>query len=790
MANYVNSPSPKTILVVDDTPNNLQLLFQYLNNAGYKILVAQTGKKAIKTALSVHPDLILLDVMMSDLDGFATCRHLKNNDCTKDIPVIFMTALAETEHKLKGFTLGAVDYITKPIAQEELLARIETHLSLQNLRERLAKEAAQQKLLWEISDRIRKSLNLKLILQTATKEIRTFLNCDLVWVARLGSENISIEAISTAADMEIRLPEILPQDYLYLNPEEYQCYPRDRVRIIYSKEIEKRTKQRFPTDVNQHHASLRNIQACIKTAQLQSLSTENFSEVKSLSNPQARLIVPILINSTQSLDNHTVNNTLWGWLIADRYQYSRQWQAEEINLFKSLTTQLAIGIKQGLLYQQLSQLALLDSLTKVFNRRYFDEQLNLEWRRLKRIAAPLSLIMCDVDCFKLYNDTYGHQQGDKCLQQIAQAISSVIKRPADIVARYGGEEFAVILPHTPQAGAIKVAEDIRVAVKNLNIPHPNSLVDSVVTISVGVASTVPNFEDTSSLLMEAADLALYKAKERGRDCISVYQDPISYSRSRQELEIHWIQRIRQALDQNLFSLYAQPITPLQINERTKSFEILLRLTDRDRVISPHLFLDIAERNCLMPDIDTWVVNNLLEELAANGDSSCWQNHRFSINLSGASLNSESFLEFLAQKLNDYHLPPHLFCFEITETIAVADLDKVATFINSLKNLGCSFALDDFGTGMSSLTYLKNLPVDYLKIDGSFIKELNNNQASKVMVEAINHIAEGIGLKTVAEFVENQTILDTVRDLKVDYAQGFHLGRPGALMDVITPLVTR
>ena len=165
-----------------------------------------------------------------------------------------------------------------------------------------------------------------------------------------------------------------------------------------------------------------------------------------------------------------------------------------------------------------------------------------------------------------------------------------------------------------------------------------------------------------------------------------------------------------------------------------------------------------------------------------------QNYRFSINLSGASLNSESFLEFLTQKLTDYHLPSDLFCFEITETIAVSNLDKVAKFINSLKNLGCSFALDDFGTGMSSLTYLKNLPVDYLKIDGSFIKELNNNKASKVMVEAINHIAEGIGLKTVAEFVENQTILDTVRDLKVDYAQGFHLGRPGALMDIIKPLI--
>ena len=157
---------------------------------------------------------------------------------------------------------------------------------------------------------------------------------------------------------------------------------------------------------------------------------------------------------------------------------------------------------------------------------------------------------------------------------------------------------------------------------------------------------------------------------------------------------------------------------------------------------------------------------------------------FSINLSGASLNSESFLEFLSQKLTEYHLPPNLFCFEVTETVAVSDLARAVNFLESLRNLGCTVALDDFGTGMSSLNYLKNLPIDYLKIDGSFIKELNYNKASKLLVEAINIIAEGMGLKTVAEFVENQTILDSVRNLKIDYAQGFHLGHPGLLMEVI------
>lgn len=775
MMNYlVNSLLPKTILVVDDNPSNLQLLFQYLKKVGYKILIAQGGIKAIETAEVNHPDLILLDVMMSDLDGFTTCRHLKTNTSTKDIPIIFMTALKETEDKVQGFRLGAVDYITKPIKEEELLARIQTHLSLQSLRQSLAQDAARQKLLGEISDRIRQSLDLKLILETATKEVRAFLNCDFVWLAQLNGQSISIKAYSSAG-ITIDTEENIPYQYFFPNLEEYQ---------------HRYCKRNTDNSVSCHEFYLQNNIRKIEVNKTENRKqrTANLLEVKSLLNPQARLIAPILINPTQSSDYGTIKNTLWGWLIADQYESSRQWQVKEIDLLEELTTQLAIGIKQGLLYKQLSKLAILDSLTNLYNRRYFDQQLNQEWHRLKRTSSPLSLILCDVDCFKSYNDTYGHQLGDECLQQIAQAIATAIKRPGDVLTRYGGEEFAVILPETPEFGAIKVAEDMRVAVKELNIPHLNSSVNSVVTISVGVASIIPNAENNPELLLKAADLSLYQAKERGRDCITVYSDPIFSFKERQEQTICWVKRLRQALKENLFSLYAQPIAPLEVDDQKKYFEILLRLTDEeDEVISPGAFLDVAERNFLMTDIDTWVVNSLLGHLTScppSRNSFDWQNYRFSINLSGASLNSESFLEFLLQKLTDYHLPAHLFCFEITETVAVSNLTRVAKFIKSLKNLGCSFALDDFGTGMSSLTYLKNLPVDYLKIDGSFIKGLNNNKASRVMVEAINHIAEGIGLKTIAEFVENQTILDAVRKLKVDYAQGFHLGRPGILMDVL------
>ena len=744
-----------TILIVDDITNNLQLLSTYLKRANYKVLIAQNGKKAIRTAEALRPDLILLDVMMPEMDGFETCRYLKQESEIKDIPIIFMTALAETRNKVEGFRLGAVDYITKPLEESELLARINTHLTLDRLHRSSLKEAAQRQLLFDISDRIRQSLDLKVILETATKEVRELLSCDFVGLTSVNRQTLAIKAYS-ASEKRFRPQTAIEYRSICPNNDLYQSYLRGHIEVINER------SQRLD------------------------------GEQDNIPSPQARLIVPIVIKDVNytsgffsTAENTQISrNILYGWLIVEHYSDKRIWQTEEVNLLREITTQLAIAIKQGLLHRQLSQLALLDSLTRVYNRRSFDRQLKREWGRLKRIPAPLSLIMCDVDCFKIYNDTYGHQQGDLCIQQIAQTISAALRRPGDIIARYGGEEFVAILPYTPQTGAAKVGETIRQAVKGLNIPHHNSLVDSVVTVSLGVASTIPNEIDNPQLLIEAADLALYQAKERGRDCVAVYPESIARSQDRQELKIRWVKRLRQALNKNLFSLYAQSITPLKGDDFCKSYEILLRLTDRpDSVILPGAFMDIAERNFMMTDIDTWVVNNLFNTLE-KCDRQLWQNHRFSINLSGASLNNDSFLKFLKQRLTNCSLPPELFCFEITESVAVADLKRVVAFIHALKEIGCSFALDDFGKGVSSLTYLKNLPVDYLKIDGSFIKELDENSASKVMVEAINHIAEGIGLKTVAEYVENENILNSVRSLNVDYAQGFHLGYPTALMDAI------
>ncbi len=318
-----------TILIVDDSSTDLEVLFDFLTEAHFEVLMARDGESAIKTVKSTCPDLILLDIIMPGIDGFETCSRLKANESTQDIPVIFMTALSQTAVVVKGFQLGAVDYILKPTQQEIVLARVSTHLTIQKLKHSL--QAKNARLQQEIEQRQR------------------------------------AEAALQKANQELQL------------------------------------------------------------------------------------------------------------------------------------------------------LATLDSLTQVANRRRFDECLDLAWRISVREQVPLSLLLCDVDFFKLYNDAKGHQAGDECLYQVAQAMKGVIKRPADLVARYGGEEFAVVLPNTHGEGAFKVAEQIRLSVKMLAIAHPQSPMSEYVTLSLGVSCTIPCHHCSPEGLIATADRALYQAKESGRD---------------------------------------------------------------------------------------------------------------------------------------------------------------------------------------------------------------------------------------------------------------------------------
>ena len=706
---------------------------QFIEQDSYTgdIVEAKSGSEGLAASELFQPDVILLDCRLPDYNALEFIHQLKTRSIKLPQFVLFKRKQAEIEEPIAELKLQTRIYLISA----RLTAKVWHDLAEQIARSlpsrALAESVQQQQLITDTALRIRKSLSLKFIFDRASEESTNFLTCDRLSIVRLTTESIAIESAATKAEEGEKLPPLTTEDF----------YP----------------------------------------VELDSIATRIERE---------ELWVPIILEQALESSPH---HPLWGWLVAQR-QYI-PWQTTEQSFLEQLSIQLSIALSQKSLFQQLQnsdrqlkisnisnqklkKLSFKDPLTQVYNRRYFKQQLNKEWFRLRRSSSPLSIILCDIDYFKLYNDTYGHQQGDVCLEQVAEAMSSIIKRPADIFARYGGEEFVAILPETERRGAVKIAEKMRTVTKKLAIPHSTSAIASVVTVSIGVATIVPHADDNPGMLIQAADDALYLAKNRGRDCIAVHQQYAARLDDRRKSDSLWAKRIRYALEKDLFQLYLQPIVALKECPKRR-FEVLLRLVDRGEgeAYPPHLFFAAAERNCLMSNIDTWVVNQLLKQISLKGDSLAWQDYQFSINLSGASLNDREFLDFLSRRLSQYHLSPQLFCFEITEDVAIANIKQIGNFIVSLKKLGCSFALDDFGKGMSSLTYLKNLPIDYLKIDGSFITELNKDKVSLVMVEAIEHLAKGIGLKTVAEYVESQEILDTLKALDVDYVQGYFLGRP-------------
>jgi len=350
--------------------------------------------------------------------------------------------------------------------------RVEVALKQQTERERLLVVMAQ---------RIRSSLNLEKILNTTVTEVRQFLQTERVFIYRFEPDWSGVVTVESVAVGWSPILGRKIKDSYFVEPDGRQLYKQGRIQA---------TADIYTAGLSQCHIDL--------LTQLQ---------------VRANLVVPIL-----------QNQELWGLLVAQQCSEPRLWQQFEIDLLKQLATQVAIAIQQSELYQQLQVanqqlqlIASLDSLTSVANRRRFDECLSQEWRRLAREQAPLSLILCDIDFFKTYNDTYGHQVGDECLQQVAKAISDAVKRPADLVARYGGEEFAVILPHTTAAAVVQVAEKIRSGVHALNIVHASSQIRQHLTLSFGVATIVPDQEFSPSILVTAADKALYQAKAKGRD---------------------------------------------------------------------------------------------------------------------------------------------------------------------------------------------------------------------------------------------------------------------------------
>jgi diguanylate cyclase (GGDEF)-like protein/PAS domain S-box-containing protein len=429
---------------------------------------------------------------------------------------------------------------------------------------------------------------------------------------------------------------------------------------------------------------------------------------------------------------------------------------------------------------QLAHLADHDALSGLFNRRRFEEELKRELIRARRYAARGAVLALDLDGFKLVNDSFGHAAGDELVTSVASTMRRVL-RASDILARTGGDEFAIILPEADESAALVVGEKLLTAIHR-EVTVLRGSRHAKVTASIGVTL----FESRDQLQVEdvviEADIAMYDAKEAGKNRICVYKR----DERRRELIVSrqgWAERLRQAVDEERFVLYAQPIVPV-CSKGIPSFELLIRMPDDNGdLIPPGAFLYHAERFDLIQPIDDWVMTRavrLLHEYHSQG-----RDISLAINVSAKTLNEGAIADRLAVLLGKWPIPEGLLVLEVTETVAISNINRARDLARHLRQLGCRLALDDFGAGFATFYYLKHLEFDIVKIDGEFIKRLPESSTDQLVVRAVVDIARGLGIETIAEFVQDDETLALLRELGVGCAQGYHTGRPGPL-DAILP----
>ncbi len=454
--NDFNIKSQTHILVVDDYLDNLTLLTMILNNLGYQVRQANSGKTALKAIEQMLPDLILLDIQMPGVDGYSCCQQLKTNPKTQDIPIIFLSASNNAADKLKGFEVGGEDYITKPFLLEEVVARVEKQLILKWQKNQLKQEL-----------KYRKKIEKKL----------------------LESQQILTQILNTCPD-GIAVLKFIPS-----RPHKPAYFYCTFINSVMENLLKPNQKRLINPKILKNSLDI-----------FDSSLFDYFSEVVKTGHPFEQ-------------DLYYENSEIKAWYSVKAIPHGQGILIIVRDITDRKQCELILHQTNDFLYQQ----ATTDNLTQISNRRAFDVYLKQEWKRAKREELSIALIMIDIDYFKLYNDHYGHEAGDRCLYTVAQTIRQAVKRPSDFVARYGGEEFAVILPNTERIGAETVANSIQKAIHDLQLPHAQSPISSYITLSIGISIQIPTSEDFI-ILIQTADHALYKAKHQGRNRIQSWSE--------------------------------------------------------------------------------------------------------------------------------------------------------------------------------------------------------------------------------------------------------------------------
>jgi diguanylate cyclase (GGDEF)-like protein/PAS domain S-box-containing protein len=685
MTSPISNIHGRTILIVDDTPANLAVAVEYLEDNSFRVIVAQDGEECLERAQLVLPDLILLDVMMPGIDGFETCRRLKSIQSTREIPVIFMTALADTRDKLMAFAAGAVDYVSKPFQVEELLARIKTHLTLRAMQQQLAKQ----------NEELRAS------------EIRYHR---LFETAKDGILLLDFES-GLVTDVNVAAVEMLG-------------YSRDHY-------LSKKLCEVQP---------FKDVLEC-ETAftELQVRENVSFAHWPLAAKDKSLVDVEFVSNS------YDVNG-------------SKMVQCNIRDITSRIQDQARITF-----------MALHDALTGLPNRILLRDRLGQSITLASRNRKRVGVLMLDLDHFKDVNDSLGHQIGDGLLEAVASRLKDCL-RESDIVSRLGGDEFVIVLPDV--SGESDIGEVVQKLLKSLHEPFHVDGHQLVVGCSIGIGK-YPDDGETPGALLRVADIAMYAAKSTLRGSYKFFTPELNMLTQRRIL---LVADLHQACARGEIALYYQPQVSM-ISGAITGVEALMRWNHpKHGIVSPDEFIPLLEEMGMMVVVGRWALKTACLQ------SMAWQKEgltpvRMSVNVSAQQFYRGDLPRMVEEVLRESGLESKWLELELTETLSLDDSETTINIMKRLKLLGVSLSLDDFGTGWSSLSYLRRFPLDRLKIDRSFMRDIPLQARAEAVVTSILDLAQNLGFTTIAEGVETPEQLDYLDSKNCEEIQGFIYSPP-------------